>query len=86
MTSEEKKILESFLGKVNMPGVCGFFIPEDTDSVMIIMDLNWLKNVQANPNHIGIGMRKRLKDKIEKYLGLNVYVGSTTIGSCSENN
>lgn len=82
MTSEEKKILESFLDKVNMPGVCGFFIPEDSDSVMIIMDLSWLKSVQANPNHIGIGMRKTLKDKIEKYLGFNVYVGSTTVKNC----
>lgn len=82
MSENEKKVLESFLDKIKMPGICGFFIPEDSDSVMIVMDLSWIKSVQVNPTHLAVGMRKRLKEKIKDYLNMNVYVGSTVVESC----
>ena len=87
MEDNLKRVLESFLVKVEMPGVCGFFLTEDSENkvleVVIIFDLDWIESVKSNPVHVAKGMKKRLKDKIENYLGLNIHISSMAKRNCS---
>ncbi len=76
-------ILNKFLEKLDLYGVCGFFVDsEETDqgdsiSVYLIIDEDFIRNSGARPDLLGRGMRAKVKNKINDFLGFeNIYVGS----------
>lgn len=76
-------ILNKFLEKLDLYGVCGFWVDsEETDegdsiSVYIVIDEEFIKNSSARPDHLALGIRNKVKNKIKDYLGFdNIYVGS----------
>lgn len=76
---QEIKILNSFFSTIEMKGVCGFWVDETSDILMVYMviDLEWLKQIHAKPEFVAKGMRLFLGSEIEKFTGLKVQVGST---------
>jgi hypothetical protein len=84
MRLDEKKykLLKAFLDNYSLVGVCGFEIinddeDDDSYSVMIIFDLDWIKSSPANPDFIARRYRAGLKQEVLNFTGLNIpYVGS----------
>lgn len=80
---QTKKILKLFLETYEVDGVCGFFIDDEENSeddrlaVYMIIDENWLKQTQTKPGFVGKRMRDGIQEEIKKWLGIDVYVGST---------
>lgn len=72
------KILNSFLETFEMDGVCGFWVDESSDLLMVYMeiDINWMKEIQTKPEFVAKRMRIHLHDEIHKFTGLEVHVGS----------
>jgi hypothetical protein len=85
MPLDKKKynLLKSFLDTYKVEGVCEFLIIEDGDeddsySVIIVFDLDWLKSISTKVEFITRRYRKGMKEEILNFTGLDVpYVGST---------
>lgn len=88
MDSRQKTIkrLESFLEDYNADGICGFLVDaESTDelsgdtqiSVIIILDIDWVQKIMTKPEFVAKRFRSGIKSEIQRWLGLDVYVGST---------
>jgi hypothetical protein len=74
------KLLEEFMETLNVEGICGFWIEDDDKelpAVYIVLDLDWIKVAQTKPEFIAKRMRAGVKEEINKWLGFDVYVGST---------
>lgn len=85
MNQKEKLIVvRNFLDKINMPGVCDFVVLAGDDvQVIINIDLEWMKRTSGRADLIAKGMRSWLKNKIDDYLGIDLYVGSTGVEKCN---
>lgn len=83
MDNKKKQIelLEEFLKTLDIDGICGFWI-EDVDKelpmVYVVLDLDWLKEIPTKPGFVAKRMRQGVRDKVNKWLGFDVYVESTT--------
>lgn len=81
------KLLEEFLDTLNVEGLCGYWIDVSEElenpTVYIVIDLDWLQEVNTNPEFVANRMRNGIKNEIKKWIGLDVYVGSTA-KKCSQ--
>jgi hypothetical protein len=82
MDSREKtiKLLEAFLSDKEVDGVCGYIVdPEGEDSiqVIVVLDIDYIKEANTKPGFVAKMIRAGVKQEIKKWIGLDVYVGST---------
>ena len=83
MDKHEKtiKLLESFLSDKEVDGVCGYTVISDDDEdsiqVIVILDIDYIQEANTKPGFVARMIREGVKQEIKKWLGLNVYVGST---------
>ena len=68
-------------------GVCGYtVIPdygEDSIQVIVVLDIDYIKEANTKPGFVARMIREGVKQEIKKWLGLDVYVGSTA-KKCNE--
>ena len=74
--------IESFLEDYQVEGICGFIVDSDfadnsNIQVIVILDLKWLEARMTKPEFVAKRMRQGVKSEIQKWLGLDIYVGST---------
>jgi hypothetical protein len=89
MESRKKtiKLLESFLSDKEVEGICGYMIDPDGEGpiqVIVVLDIDYIKEANTKPGFIAKMIREGVKQEIKKWLGLDVYVGSTA-KKCDEN-
>jgi hypothetical protein len=89
MENREKtvKLLESFLSDKQVDGVCGYIVDPDGEGpiqVIVILDIDYIKEANTKPGFIARMIRQGVKQEIEKWIGFDVYVGSTA-KKCEEN-
>jgi hypothetical protein len=83
MDSREKtiKLLESFLSDKEVDGVCGYTVVpddgEDSIQVIVVLDIDYIKEANTKPGFVARMIREGVKQEIKKWIGLDVYVGST---------
>jgi len=82
MENREKtvKLLESFLSDKQVDGVCGYIIDPDGEGpiqVIVIIDIDYIQEANTTPGFIARMIREGVKQEIKKWIGLDVYVGST---------
>jgi hypothetical protein len=82
MESREKtvKLLESFLSDKEVDGVCGYMVDPDGEGpiqVIVVLDIDYIQEANTKPGFIAKMIREGVKQEIKKWLGLDVYVGST---------
>lgn len=82
------KIITVYLQKTSFPGVCGFWIDEESlledDKIFIylILDEFFIKNSNIKPDHLVIGMKNRVKRKIDEFLGEELVVIGSIVRNC----
>ena len=82
-------LLKSFLDTYEVEGVCEFLITDDGDeddsySVIIVFDIDWLKEIPTRVDFVTRRYRKGMKEEILNFTGIDVpYVGSTA-KKCNE--
>ena len=67
-------------------GVCGFFVDPDYDGqvkVVVILDIDFIQDSNTKPEFVARMFRMGVKNEIQKWLGIDVYVGSTAT-KCNE--
>lgn len=89
MENREKtvKLLESFLSDKQVDGVCGYIVDPDGEGqiqVIVVLDIDYIKEANTKPGFIARMIRQGVKQEIEKWIGFDVYVGSTA-KKCDEN-
>ena len=89
MENREKtvKLLESFLSEKQVDGVCGYIVDPDGEGliqVIVVLDIDYIKKANTKPGFIARMIRQGVKQEIEKWIGFDVYVGSTA-KKCEEN-
>ncbi len=82
MENREKtvKLLESFLSDKQVDGVCGYIVDPDGEGpiqVIVVLDIDYIKEANTKPGFIARMIRQGVKQEIEKWIGFDVYVGST---------
>jgi hypothetical protein len=80
------RALETFLSELEVDGVCGFFVDPDHDGqvkVVVILDIDFIQNSNTKPEFVARMFRNGVKNEIQKWLGIDVYVGSTA-KKCNE--
>lgn len=81
MEKKQIKLLEELMQTLEVDGICGFWIDESDENevpaVYIVLDVDWIKETPTKPEFIAKRMRQGVKDEIKKWLGFDVYVGST---------
>jgi hypothetical protein len=82
MDSREKtiKLLEAFLSDKEVDGVCGYIVDpdgEDSIQVIVVLDIDYIKEANTKPGFVAKMIREGVKQEIKKWIGLDVYVGST---------
>ena len=88
MESREKtvKLLESFLSDKEVDGVCGYMVDPDGEGpiqVIVVLDIDYIQEANTKPGFIARMIREGVKQEIKKWIGLDVYVGSTA-KKCNE--
>ena len=89
MESREKtiKLLEAFLSDKEVDGVCGYMVVpddgEDSIQVVVVLDIDYIKKANTKPGFVARMIREGVKQEIKKWIGLDVYVGSTA-KQCNE--
>jgi len=74
------KLLESFLSDKEVEGVCGYMVDPDGGGpiqVIVVLDIDYIKEANTKPGFIAKMIREGVKQEIKKWIGLDVYVGST---------
>jgi hypothetical protein len=89
MENREKtvKLLESFLSDKQVDGVCGYIVDPDGEGpiqVIVVLDIDYIQEANTKPGFIARMIRQGVKQEIEKWIGFDVYVGSTA-KKCEEN-
>jgi hypothetical protein len=89
MENREKTVnlLESFLSDKQVDGVCGYIVDPDGEGpiqVIVVLDIDYIKEANTKPGFIARMIRQGVKQEIEKWIGFDVYVGSTA-RKCEEN-
>ena len=86
---QKVKILEKFLESYNIEGICGFWVDknynDETPVVYIIIDIDWIKEIQTKPEFVAKRIRIGVKEDIKKWLGIDVHTGSIA-RKCDEKN
>jgi hypothetical protein len=82
MENREKtvKLLESFLSDKKVDGVCGYMVDPDGEGpiqVIVVLDIDYIQEANTKPGFIAKMIREGVKQEIKKWLGIDVYVGST---------
>ena len=83
MDSREKtiKLLEAFLSDKMVDGVCGYMVVpddgEDSIQVVVVLDIDYINQANTKPGFVAKMIRNGVKQEIKKWLGIDVYVGST---------
>ena len=80
------KLLESFLSDKEVDGVCGYIVDPDGEGpiqVIVVLDIDYIKEANTKPGFIAKMIRGGVKREIKKWIGLDVYVGSTA-KKCNE--
>lgn len=82
MNRQEKniKLIESFLETQVLEGVCDYVVTSDNDNgieVLVVFDSDWVNKQFTKPNFIRRRISYGIKEEIYKFLGIDVYVGST---------
>jgi hypothetical protein len=82
MESREKtvKLLESFLSDKEVDGVCGYMVDPDGEGpiqVIVVLDIDYIQEANTKPGFIARMIREGVKQEIKKWIGVDVYVGST---------
>jgi hypothetical protein len=88
MKNREKtvKLLESFLSDKEVDGVCGYMVDPDGEGpiqVIVVLDIDYIQEANTKPGFIAKMIREGVKQEIKKWIGLDVYVGSTA-KKCNE--
>jgi hypothetical protein len=88
MKNREKtvKLLESFLSDKEVEGVCGYMVDPDGEGqiqVIVVLDIDYIKEANTKPGFVAKMIREGVKKEIKKWIGLEVYVGSTA-KKCNE--
>lgn len=83
MENREKtvKLLESFLSDKQVDGVCGYIVDPDGEGpiqVIVVLDIDYIKEANTKPGFIARMIRQGVKQEIEKWIGFDVYVTSST--------
>lgn len=89
MKNREKtvKLLESFLSDKEVDGVCGYMVDPDGEGpiqVIVVLDIDYIKEANTKPGFVAKMIREGVKREIKKWIGMDVYVGSTA-KKCEEN-
>ena len=89
MENREKTVnlLESFLSDKQVDGVCGYIVDPDGEGpiqVIVVLDIDYIQEANTKPGFIARMIKQGVKQEIEKWLGFDVYVGSTS-KKCEEN-
>ena len=89
MENREKTVnlLESFLSDKQVDGVCGYIVDPDGEGpiqVIVVLDIDYIQEANTKPGFIARMIRQGVKQEIEKWIGFDVYVGSTA-RKCEEN-
>jgi len=82
MKNREKtvKLLESFLSNKEVDGVCGYMVDPDGEGpiqVIVVLDIDYIQEANTKPGFIAKMIREGVKQEIKKWIGFDVYVGST---------
>ena len=82
MENREKTVnlLESFLSDKQVDGVCGYIVDPDGEGpiqVIVVLDIDYIQEANTKPGFIARMIREGVKQEIKKWIGLDVYVGST---------
>ena len=82
MKNREKtvKLLESFLSDKEVDGVCGYMVDPDGEGpiqVIVVLDIDYIQEANTKPGFVARMIREGVKQEIKKWIGLDVYVGST---------
>ena len=82
MESREKTVnlLESFLSTKEVDGICGYIVDPDGEGpiqVIVVIDIDYIQEANTKPGFITQMIRQGVKQEIKKWIGLDVYVGST---------
>jgi hypothetical protein len=82
MKNREKtvRLLESFLSDKEVDGVCGYIVDPDGEGpiqVIVVLDIDYIKESNTKPGFVAKMIREGVKKEIKKWIGLDVYVGST---------
>jgi hypothetical protein len=88
MKNREKtvKLLESFLSDKEVDGVCGYMVDPDGEGpiqVIVVLDIDYIQEANTKPGFIAKMIREGVKQEIKKWIGMDVYVGSTA-KKCNE--
>ena len=83
MENREKTVnlLESFLSDKQVDGVCGYMVDPDGEGpiqVIVVLDIDYIQEANTKPGFIAKMIREGVKQEIKKWIGLDVYVGSTS--------
>lgn len=74
-------ILEKYLEKVDIEGVCGFFVDRDDEDkiqVVLVLDIDFIKDAPMRSDLFSAYLRSNVKNKIKDFLGFeNIKIGST---------
>lgn len=76
-------LLEAFLSDKVVDGICGYIVDPDIDEhsnymVYVILDIDYINQANTKPGFAAKMIRNGVKQEIKKWLGIDVYVGSTT--------
>ena len=90
MESREKTVnlLESFLSTKEVDGICGYIVDPDGEGpiqVIVVIDIDYIQEANTKPGFIARMLRQGVKQEIKKWIGFDVYVGSTA-RKCDTNN
>ncbi len=90
MESREKTVnlLESFLSTKEIDGICSYIVDPDGEGpiqVIVVIDIDYIQEANTKPGFIARMLREGVKREIKKWLGFDVYVGSTA-RKCDTNN
>ena len=82
MESREKTVnlLESFLSTKEVDGICSYIVDPDGEGpiqVIVVIDVDYIQEANTKPGFIARMLREGVKREIKKWLGFDVYVGST---------
>ena len=73
------KILQGFLDSLQIEGLCGYMLVDenkDKPEVILILDIDWLLKSELLTHHLASRLRWKVKQEIEKWLDMDVYIGS----------
>ena len=85
-TDKLVKIIEKYLEKLDIEGICGFFVLSDSEDyndisidkiqVILVLDEDYLDKEEIDRQMFTRKSKSNIYRKIQDYFGIDVYVGS----------